>query len=250
MSMSVISNPNNNYIIPQQSENISCLSCTLQWRMGKLLVKSSGKLPQLYLASLENKESLIECLKHSSVSLVSIDPKIGDSLLKVWADACLQANKPIFVSIPRHHKFPKKGHQIFRVLSRIIDWTLALFLLLFMSPFVLAGFIIMRIYSPRFLLDYEWYIGENCQLFRVIKFSSTTSGSLRDSHISLSKYCLENFCKLLNVLQGRNCLIGKCSLSLEDATKLSLEKQDKKLNQQPKFIKSLQMISKNKIPTA
>ncbi|MDB9484428.1 sugar transferase, partial [Dolichospermum circinale CS-537/05] len=100
MPTSVISNLNNNSIIPQHSENISSLSCTLKWRRGQLLVKSSGKLPHPYLASLENQQSLIECLKHSPVTLVSIDPKIGDSLLRLWADACQKANKPIFMSIP------------------------------------------------------------------------------------------------------------------------------------------------------
>ncbi|MEY3401966.1 MAG: hypothetical protein RLZZ86_1581 [Cyanobacteriota bacterium] len=84
MPTSVISNLNNNSIIPQHSENISSLSCTLKWRRGQLLVKSSGKLPHPYLASLENQQSLIECLKHSPVTLVSIDPKIGDSLISQY----------------------------------------------------------------------------------------------------------------------------------------------------------------------
>jgi len=248
MPISVISSLNNNCIVPQQSENISSLSCTLQWRRGKLLVKTSGNVPQPYLASLENEESLIDCLKHSSVTLVSIDPKIGDSLLKVWANACQKANKPIFMSILGYQKFPKKGNQIFRILQRIIDWTLALFLLLFMSPFVLAGFIIMQIYSPQLLFNYEWYVGERCQLFRAIKFGSNTSPELTHLHISIGKHCLENFFKLLNVLQGKIRLIGNPYLSLEDAINLSLENQSKKLNQPQKFRKSLQIEAKVNLP--
>ncbi len=245
MPISVISSLNNNCIVPQQAENISSLSCTLQWRMGKLLVKTSGKLPQPYLVSLENEQSLIECLTRSSATLVSIDPKIGASLLKVWADACQKANKPIFMSLAGYRKLPKKDHQIFRILPRIIDWTLALFLLVFMSPFVLAVLIIMQIYSSDWLFNYEWYVGEKCQLFRVIKFNSNTSctsWNLTNLHISMGRYCLENYFNLLNVLQGKIYLIGRNYLSLEDAISLNLEKQNK-------VIKSLRINAKNKLPT-
>ncbi|GCL41712.1 heterocyst development glycosyltransferase HepC [Dolichospermum planctonicum] len=227
MPTSVISNLNNNSIIPQQSENISSLSCTLKWRRGKLLVKSSGKLPHPYLASLENQQSLIECLKHSPITLVSIDPKIGDSLLRLWADACQKANKPIFMSIPSYQKLPKKSNEFFRFFSRIIDWNFALFLLLFMMPFLIGGLIIMQIYSARILLNYEWYVGANGQLFQAIKFHSKFKDDTRNFPSGLCKYFLDIFSNLLNVLQGKYCLINNHCLSLEDAVKLSLEEQKK-----------------------
>jgi len=225
MPTSVISNLNNNSIIPQQSENISSLSCTLKWRRGKLLVKSSGKLPHPYLASLENQQSLIECLKHSPITLVSIDPKIGDSLLRLWADACQKANKPIFMSIPSHQKLPKKSNEFLRFLSRIIDWNLALFLLLFMMPFLIGGLIIVQIYSARILLNYEWYVSANGQLFQAIKFHSKFKDDTKHFPSGLCKYFLDIFSNLLNVLRGKSCLINNHSLSLEDAVKLSLEEQ-------------------------
>jgi hypothetical protein len=227
MPTSVISNLNNNSIIPQHSENINSLSCTLKWRRGKLLVKSSGKLPHPYLASLENKQSLIECLKHSPITLVSIDPKIGDSLLKLWADACKQANKPIFMSIPSYQKSPKKTHEFIRFLARIIDWNLALFLLLFMTPFLMGVLIIMQIYSARILLDYEWYVGANGQLFQAIKFRSKFKDDTRNLSSDLCKYFLDIFSNLLNVLAGNFYLINNHCLSLDNAVKLSLEQEKK-----------------------
>lgn len=231
MPSSVISNLNNNSIIPQQSENISSLSCTLKWRRGKLLVKSSGKLPHPYLASLENQKSLIECLKHSPITLVSIDPKIGDSLLRLWADACQKANKPIFMSIPSYQKLPKKSNEFLRFLSRIIDWNLALFLLIFMIPILMGGLIIMQIYRAKILLNYEWYVGTNGQLFQAIKFRSKFKDNNRNFPSGLCKYFLDISSNLLNVLQGKFCLINNRCLSLEDAVKLSIEKEKKvKLN--------------------
>ena len=235
MPISIISNLNNNYIIPQQSKNINFLSCTLKWRRGKLLVKGKRQLPQPHLAALENEESLIDCLKHSPVSLVSIDPKIGDSLLKVWANACQKANKPIFINISGHQKLPKKGNQIFRTLQIIIDWTWALLLLLFMSPVILGGLITMQIYSPKLLFNYEWYVGENGQLFQIIKFSSMAKQEMTDLNIILGTFILNNLSNVLNILQGKFCLINNRCLSLESAVKLSLESQNNKLNKQNKF---------------
>ena len=248
MPISVISNLNNNSIVPQQSDNISFLSCSLQWRRGKLLVKDLGKLSQVHLAALENEESLIECLKHSPVSLVSIDPKIGDSLLKVWVNACQKANKHIFMNSSGYPKLPKKRNQIFRNLQIIIDWTWALFLLIFMSPIILGGLITMQIYSPKLLFDYEWYVGEHRQLFRTIKFSSIAKQEMTKFSVILGTFFLDNLSNGLNLLQGKFCLLNNRCLSLENAVKLSLEEQDKKLDQQHKFSGTWQIDTKDKLP--
>ncbi len=248
MPISVISSLNNRSIVPQPSENISFLSCSLKWRRGKLLVKTLGKLPQIHLAALENEESLIECLKHSPVSLVSIDPKIGDSLLKVWANACQEANKPIFMNISSHQKLPKKGNQIFKTLQIIIDWTWALLLLLFMSPVILGGLITIQLYSPKLLFDYEWYMEEHGQLFRTIKFSSKAKQEMTKFTIILGTFFLNNLSNGLNLFQGKFCLLNNRCLSLENAVKLSLEEQDKKLDQQHKFSSTGQIDTKDKLP--
>ena len=236
MPISVISSLNNNSIIPQSSENFNFLSCTLQWRRGKLLVKASEKFSQPHLAALENEESLIECLKHSPVNLVSIDPKIGYSLLKVWANACQKANKPIFINISVYRKSPKKGNQIFRNLRIIIDWTWALFLLLFMSPVILGGLITIQIYSPKLLFDYEWYVGENRQLFRAIKFSSTAKHEMTNLIVVLGTFFLNNLSNGLNLFQGKFCLLNNRCLSLEDAVSLNLEKHQTSLSKEHQVI--------------
>ena len=236
MPISVISSLNNNSIIPQSSENFNFLSCTLQWRRGKLLVKASEKLPQPHLAALENEASLIECLKHSPVNLVSIDPKIGYSLLKVWANACQKANKPIFINISVYRKSSKKGNQIFRNLRIIVDWAWALFLLLFMSPVMLGGLITIQIYSPKLLFDYEWYMGENRQLFRAIKFSSTAKHEMTNLIVVLGTFFLNNLSNGLNLFQGKFCLLNNRCLSLEDAVSLNLEKHQTSLSKEHQVI--------------
>ncbi len=91
-----------------------------------LLVKQLGRVKQPYLPALDSKRSLVKCLQHSPVSLVSIDPKLGEALLRFWADACQEAQKPIFLSIPAGNK---PSNQPWRQLQRLIDWIAALVLL-------------------------------------------------------------------------------------------------------------------------
>ena len=95
--------------VSQQYHEHPAPYCTLQWRRGQLLVKSPGRLQQPYLAALETESSLLECLKCSPVNLVRIDPKLGVAKLRLWADTCLQAKKPIFVNIPTGDKQSKPG---------------------------------------------------------------------------------------------------------------------------------------------
>ncbi|MFM7406071.1 MAG: heterocyst development glycosyltransferase HepC [Cuspidothrix sp.] len=238
MQTSLISTHNHHSIISNQSEHLSFLSCRLQWRMGKLLVKSSETFSQPYLASLENKQSLIECLKHSPISLVSIDPKIDPAMIKVWVDACEEANKPIFMNIPGYRKFLQTDNQFFTGLARIRDWTLALFLVLLMSPFLLPGLILLQMSSPNFLFDYQWYVGEKFQIVRNIKFRTNISVNIRHFHIiSITKYCVEKYFNLVNVLQWKTRLIESYYLSLEDAIHLSLNPQCDKLNKEHQLVK-------------
>jgi lipopolysaccharide/colanic/teichoic acid biosynthesis glycosyltransferase len=131
------------------------------------------------------------------------------------------------MSIPSYQKLPKKSNEFLRFLSRIIDWNLALFLLLFMMPFLMGGLIVMKIYSASILLNYEWYVGANGQLFQAIKFCSKFKDDTTNFLSNLSKYLLDIFSNLLNVLQRKHSLINNYSLSLEDAVKLSSEKQKK-----------------------
>ncbi|MEH2119078.1 heterocyst development glycosyltransferase HepC [Nostoc sp.] len=214
MTTSIIPTLENLYDVTQEHQENHGY-CTLQWRRGKLLVKPPGRVKQPYLPSLDSKRSLVECLQHSPVSLVSIDPKLGEALLRFWADACEEAKKPIFLSIPTGNKMPK---QPLRQLQRLIDWIAALVLLLLVSPVMLGLIVLMQVYSPGSLFCREWRVGERGKLFQAIRFCTHNITPLGRW---MGKYSLNNLPQLFNVLRGDMSLIGSRCWTLEDAVQLN-----------------------------
>ncbi|PAX52280.1 heterocyst development glycosyltransferase HepC [Brunnivagina elsteri] len=258
MTSSIIPNLQNYHTPTQEEENRSSY-CTLKWRRGQLLVQPLGQNKQPYLSSLDTHESLVECLKHSSVNLVRIDPRLGETKLKLWADACEEAQKPLFLTIPTVHNGSKNNTNLPKWLKLVLNWIVALILLVTASPFVLGLVAIIQISSSESLLSREWHVGERGRLFRAIKFRTASvgigtasgfekmNGSYSNAIASwMGKYGLDNLPLLLNVLRGEISLTGRYSCKLEDVVRLSTEAQ-KQLNQIPGIADSWQVQSERDI---
>lgn len=251
MTLSIIPTLQNGYTVDEKHQDNRSPYCTLQWRRGQLLVKSSGKLKQPYLPALYSEQSLVECLKHSPINLVRIDPKLGEARLKFWADACEQANKSIFLGIPSTDKQQQQAISILKWFKRPIDWITALILLLAASPVMFGLILLMRVYSPGSLFSHEWRVGERGKLFQVIKFRTTTDnkkilGDTTPLGRWMRKYSLENLPKLFNVLRGEMSLFGPPCSTLSDAVRLSPEDQQQQLNVLPGIMNSWQVEAKFK----
>lgn len=261
MTTSIIPTLQSNYTVKQQQQDNPSEYCRLMWRRGQLLIIPPGGITQPYMPSLHRKESLVECLKRSPANLVRIDPILGETRLKFWADACAQANKPIFLRIPSVEKQPKPLDSTLWWLKRFTDWLTALIFLLAVSPIMLGLVLFMRISSPepRLLFSCQWHVGERGKLFKVFKFRTTTASKraigdmaiayqddLCDSEDSqnstklgrwMRKYGLDHLPQLLNVLRGEMSLTGPRCWTLEDAVRLSPEAQ-RQLNRLPGMMRS------------
>ncbi|KZL51578.1 MULTISPECIES: heterocyst development glycosyltransferase HepC [Cyanophyceae] len=221
MTISLIPALQNSSLETQKHQHHNFSYCKLQWRRGQLLVKSTGKNQPLHLPSLHDEQLLVNCLKHSLVNLVSIDPNIGEDYLKLWVEACEEAGKPIFLRLPSSGKQATQGNSW----QKLIEWIAALFLLLLMSPVMMALFAILQLNSPGSVFTSEWQVGERGKLFRAIKFCTTTKPNITPLCRWMRKYDLDHLPQLWNVLRGEMSLMGSRNCTLEQAVRLTLAGQ-------------------------
>lgn len=245
MTISIVPTLNNTCSVV---EPLRSSYCTLQWRRNQLLVKSSGTIKQPYMPFLDTYESLRECLKHSSVKLVRIDPKLGEEKVRLWADACNSASKPIYLRTVTARKQSKLDGSLWWWLKRLTEWMIASVVLLVVSPLMLLLAALMKIDAQEPLFERSWYVGERGKLFKSIKYR-TTSVNQTKYHQAVNKenttqltrwmrkYGLDNLPQLLNVIHGEMGLFGSRCWTLEDAVRLNPEAQEQ-LNNLPGIIGS------------
>jgi lipopolysaccharide/colanic/teichoic acid biosynthesis glycosyltransferase len=229
-------------------------ACTLKWRRGQLLVRCLEQEGQLYLPSLESEQWLVGCLKRSPVRLICIDPNLGETGLRFWADACEQANKKVFLKVPSSFELSRKCSSLSWLLKRVLDWSVAALLLLLLSPIMLGLMLLIRICSPGPVFFRQWRIGERGKLFRIIKFRTMIVDAEKLHHQVMAnqkglhkreddpritplgrwmrKYSLDELPQLINVLRGEMSLVGPRPWALYDAVRISREGQ-KRLNALP-----------------
>ncbi len=227
---------------------------TLQWRQAQLLVKPSQGVKQPELSVLKKQEALVRCLNHSPVRLVRIDPALGETRLRRWADACEQSGKQVFLSIPGNAELPRKLHPLTWYVKRILDWGVAALLLVILSPVLLALALLIRLDSPGSIFFQQWRVGKRGKLFRIIKFRTMVVDAEQlhyqvmadlpglhkrkdDPRITplgrwMRKYSLDELPQLINVVRGEMSLVGPRPWALYDAVRLSPEGQ-RRLNARP-----------------
>ncbi|MEB3179445.1 MAG: heterocyst development glycosyltransferase HepC [Nostocaceae cyanobacterium] len=225
-SFTIGSSPNQPQIV-QPGDNCSP-QCSLEWRQGQLLVKLARHVKQLYLPAVDDPEWLVECLKHSPVELVRIDPQLGEAKLLMWAEACKQAHKQIFLRIPPDDKPRPPETFLSRWVKPFMDWCLALILLLVATPVMMALVLLIRLFSPGPLFDREWFVGRRGKLFAILKFHARHNRILR----IVRRYGGDKLLQLLNVLRGEMSLIGSRPQSLSEAVLLNPQAQ-RQLNTLP-----------------
>lgn len=197
----------------------------LQWRQGKLFVKSySQSVKYSNLHWFTDLQHLEACLRNSSVQIVCIDSSLGATALETWANVCERANKPLFLRMPAPQKSLKPSPSLHQSLQSFLDWCLALLLVIGLSPFILIITGFMQLSSSEPILDWQWQVGKRGKLFRAFQFRFCRMGAnpwVNFLGTWLCKYNLDKVPQLLNVLRAEMNLRGTDCLSLTDAVQLS-----------------------------
>ncbi|MBD3882928.1 sugar transferase [Phormidium tenue FACHB-886] len=228
-------------------------TCTVKWRNGKLWV-SYARTPSMRLPALSNTVWLRSCLNRSSVQAVFLDPNLRESEIKLWADACHQAGKPVFLKLPSAAGLPQRVKGVSWVLKRTVDWLAAALLLVLLSPLLLLIALLIRLTSNDPILFQQWRVGERGKLFRITKFRTMVANAenlhhqvmgsqnglhkrVDDPRVTpigrwLRKYSLDELPQLFNVLHGEMSLVGPRPWALYDAVRITGESQ-RRLNALP-----------------
>lgn len=204
MTNSALSNLNIYSSAEQQHSSHYLSPCILKWRQGMLFVSFGQQAKQPYLSAFETEQQLVECLKQSPVRLVCLHPSLGEATLKLWADACEQANKPVFIR-GLIQKTVQKPSLLSPQRKQWIDSIAAFLLLVLLSPIIVATAILIYLYSPEPIFPKQWYIGTGGKLFRLLKFPTRLAN--QDSGTTplirwMCKYNLDKLPQLFNVLRG------------------------------------------------
>jgi lipopolysaccharide/colanic/teichoic acid biosynthesis glycosyltransferase len=241
---------------------------TLIWRQSQLIVKPSGS-EAATLVGLQNPESLVECLHRSAVELVRLDPILDQAELELWANACDQAGKPVYLHLPAAIVLPRTRTPLSWQFKRVCDWIAAALLLLILFPVLLVIGLLVRLTSPGPILFRQWRVGARGRLFQIYKFRSMHVGSEQlhqtlmanqqdkyklqnDQRVTplgrwLRKYRLDELPQLLNVLQGEMSLVGPRPWALYNAARISPE-QRSRLNALPGITGAWQVQARSTLP--
>lgn len=233
----------------QSAQSQSRLQYALAWKQRKLVVQCVKQSDAIPLPPLINVPRVVACLQRSPVKLVKLDPALGEEQLHLWANACQQAQKPAFLSLPAVQASPKKHQPVRWRLKRLFDQCMAAFLLLLLSPLLLLIMLLVWRYIPGSLFVKEWRIGERGKLFQMFRFRTTVghpdkllyqwlsrqtthSFHLKASQVNFLGHCLQRYSldelpQLLNVLRGEMSLVGLRPLPFDEAVQIPPELQQR-----------------------
>ena len=217
-------------------------ACDLKWRRKSLLVKNIlGSTTQSFPA-LTRKRWIENCLRNSWIERVCLDKALGERGIKLWADACHLANKPVYLRLPSNSNLPSCSQTHHWRIKRVFDWMAALTILFFISPLILTISLAIAVFTPGPIFYRQWRVGQRGKLFKIYKFRTmvvdaeqkhhelmVSQNGLhkleRDPRITfigkwLRKYSLDELPQLFNVLRGEMSLVGPRPWALYDALRL------------------------------
>jgi hypothetical protein len=209
----------------QEPTDQSLRCCVLKWRQGKLWVKVAEANQISHIPALQNAQWLENCLKHSLVDVVCLDPKLGVTAVEYWANACEKAGKRVYLRLrgrlgsPRSLQTQQTNKRVAWV-GQGVDRVLAGVLLLLLSPILLGLWLLLRLSSSQPVFGSEWWVGAQGQLFRITQFrdgrDETNAAFFLFAHRWIKTLRLNQFLLLINVLNGEMQLVGWQFYSLRE----------------------------------
>lgn len=240
---------------PDPGKEASLLSnSTLQCRQQKLFVSVASSAPSAHQWHSLDDTDWFGSLHRASIRAICLDPELGETQLRAWAQLGDGLCIPTFLRLPSTPHLPHKHRPRSWAMKRALDWGVAALLLLLVSPILLVLMVLMQLNSPGPVFFQQWRVGDRGKLFRIIKFRTMTVGAEALHHQVMAKQSglhkleddprvtpfgrwmrrcsLDELPQLINVLRGEMSLVGPRPWALYDALQIDLQGQ-KRLNALP-----------------
>jgi lipopolysaccharide/colanic/teichoic acid biosynthesis glycosyltransferase len=189
---------------------------SLKWRQNTLIIqrrpRSGGGVP------IDRSQGTwaADCIRRSPVQRVKLDRQFNQAELAFWADACAEAGKSVYLSLPSVAQLPQRQKPWRWKTKCAIDRVTALIILTIISPLLLLLAGVIRRATTETIFVREWQVGARGRLYQAIYFrTSTPHGNCPYSHW-MRHYHLDRLPKLINVLRGEMSLVGACPRRLSD----------------------------------
>jgi len=205
-------------------------NCTLRWVQTSLYVTASSPEATYQIPALKNQKWLRDCLLHSPVRRVYLDPAMGRTQFNAWADICQSTGKKVFLMISStNHSYQNQRFILWKV-KWLADLFASFLLLVLLSPLFLLIALLIQADSQGPIIFQQWRVGYQGHLFKIYKFRSMevdieshhlegieyAAESNKLEHNSkltrigywLRKFSLDELPQLVNVLRGEMSLVG------------------------------------------
>jgi lipopolysaccharide/colanic/teichoic acid biosynthesis glycosyltransferase len=195
------------------------MSYQLRWRRAFLVVKRA-KPEQIGVLRLQ-RDHLHACVKHSSAQAIKLDLDLDYDSLLSWADACADAGKQVYVSLPSALNLPQNRNARRWSVKRLFDKLMAIALLLLLALPMLGLSLLVRRQTSESLLVKEWHLGQRGRLFQTLQFRTQDhSGAWLTYGPWMHRLKLDRLPKVFNVLRGEMSLVGACPRRLVNAAQV------------------------------
>lgn len=219
----------------------------MKWRQKHLFLRLPPTSERVCVAKPTSQDWLVTRLQRSPVQRVTLPPTMEEMELELWANACAQTQKAVYLQIPNTPELPRKRNKLTWWLKRGLEWLVVFLLLLVLSPLLLAIAALIYWQSPGPVFFYQWRVGERGKLFRICKFRTMIVGAEQLHHQVMGpqsglhkhehdpritpigwwirKYSLDELPQLFNILRGEMSLVGPRPWALYDAARICPEMQ-------------------------
>jgi lipopolysaccharide/colanic/teichoic acid biosynthesis glycosyltransferase len=188
----------------------------LKWRQNTLIIQRGKASGACIAIAFQDVTWAANCIRRSPVQRVKLDRRFDQAELAFWADACAEAGKSVYLSLPSVARLPQKQKPWRWKTKCLIDRIAASIILAVISPLLLILVLMVRHATHDTVFVREWQVGVRGRLYQAFYFRTQHHDHNCIYSNWMRYYHLDRLPKLINVLRGEMSLVGACPRRLSD----------------------------------